>query len=153
MLFYKRPKDVDKMLCCFPKHANRTGKAFAFPWPHEAHSTPLGNTPRNPRFSQSICSLWLWDRSSTSKAQKKCWQYINPSVFRDPITTFNQCFPYLSRAITPVIVQNANSPMLVQWDSHNDKMKPRGMEVCIVKHLRRKGKSGGKMQKWTNVHT
>lgn len=88
-------------------------KVFAFPWPHENVSPHYWLiTPRNPSFSQSICSLWLRDQSSTLKAQKKCWQYINLSISRDPTTTINQCFPYLSRAITPVIVQNANSPML-----------------------------------------
>lgn len=32
------------------------------------------------------------------------------SISQDSVTTF-QCFPHLSRAITPVIVQNANIPM------------------------------------------
>lgn len=95
------------MLCCLPKHTNRTEKAFAFPWPHEAHLHTTGQHLKKPSLLLVNLLTMAVDQSSTSKAQKKCWQYINPSVSQDPITTFNQCFPYLSRAITPVIVQNA----------------------------------------------
>lgn len=46
MLSYERLKDIDKMLCRLPKLTKRTEKAFAFPWPHEAHLHSTGQQPQ-----------------------------------------------------------------------------------------------------------
>lgn len=54
------------------------------------------------------------------------------SITQDSVTTF-QCFPHLSRAITPVIVQNANIPMITSPSFFffflNDRMKQKNGSV------------------------
>lgn len=113
------------MACCLPNDTSCKEKPSLFLGHMKIVSPHYWlTTPRNPASLKSIRSLWLRDHSPTPKAQKKRWQGIDPSISQEPTTTF-QCFPYLSRAIIPVIVQNANIPMLFHQVSHNDSMKPK----------------------------
>lgn len=88
--------------------------------------------------------------SSTAKAQKRCWWDTHLSIQETQLEHFSAFL--LSRASTPVTVQNAN----IQWwfqQMCNDRMKCKRSDVCRVRNLRCNGKLGRKMQKRTNVHT
>lgn len=84
--------------------------------------------------------------SSTAKAQKRCWWDTHLSIQETQLERFSAFL--LSRASTPVTVQNAN----IQWwfqQMCNDRMKCKRSDVCRVRDLRCNGKLGRKMQKRT----
>lgn len=88
-------------------------KGITFPWPHENNiSTLLVNNPKKPQFLFVNLLSMATRLELKIKSLEEMLANVSLSISHDPITTF-QCFPYLSRAIIPVIVQNANIPMII----------------------------------------
>lgn len=138
---------------CFSSKIKETEiKTFAFPWPHGSSiSTLLVNNPKKASLSQSA----YYGYKTRAQHQKPR---------RNAGTTSNQVFPKTQSQHFSAFLyyQELSYQSLCKMQNSNDyfskflimtRWKQREMEVCIVKHLRCKGIFGGKMQKWTNMHT
>lgn len=115
---------------CLLKNTNWR-ELFAFIGHMKTISTLLANNLRKPLLLLVNVLIMAKDDSSTAKAQKRRWGAPTHLSSQEPQLEPFSAFS-LSRASTPVTVQNANIQWWLQQTLRNDRMK-RKSDVCRVR--------------------